>query len=80
MPSKRDGLALSQRSFSFSVHTSSLRREKKRASRWTGGLAMSRSRSTLRFANSGDHFPTPITPSVHLSGAHEYLNRIGTDL
>jgi hypothetical protein len=79
-PSKRDRLTLSQRSFSFSVHTSSLRREKTRASRWIGGLAMSRSGSTLRFANFGDHFPTSITPSVHLSGADEYLDRIGTDL
>jgi hypothetical protein len=35
--------------------------------------------STLRFANSGDHFPTSITPSVQLSGAYEKLNRIGTD-
>ena len=36
--------------------------------------------STLRFANSGDDFPTSITPSVHLSGTYESLNWIGTDL
>jgi hypothetical protein len=36
--------------------------------------------STLRFANSGDHFPTSITPSVHLGGTYENLNWIGTDL
>jgi len=36
--------------------------------------------SRLRFANSGDDSPTSIAPSVHLSGAHECLYRIGTDL
>ncbi|MGC1598032.1 MAG: hypothetical protein WA774_21960, partial [Candidatus Acidiferrales bacterium] len=35
---------------------------------------------TPRFANSSDYFPTSITPPVHLSGAHENLNWIGTDL
>jgi hypothetical protein len=53
-----------------SVHTSSLRREKKGAS----------SGSTLRFANSSDDFPTSVTPPVHLSGTYEILNWIGTDL
>ncbi|MGA7222156.1 MAG: hypothetical protein WBX16_04815 [Candidatus Acidiferrales bacterium] len=68
MLSKRYGLTLSQRGFAFSVHTSSLRREKKS------------SRSTPRFANSSDDFPTSIAPSVHLSGANERLNWIGTDV
>jgi hypothetical protein len=36
--------------------------------------------STLRFANSGDDFPTSIAPSMHLSGTYENLNRIGTNL
>ncbi|MGC1998371.1 MAG: hypothetical protein WA658_00850, partial [Candidatus Acidiferrales bacterium] len=33
---------------------------------------------TPRFADSSDDFPTSITPSVHLSRAHENLNWIGT--
>ncbi len=36
--------------------------------------------SALRFANSGDDFPTSISPSVHLNDTHENLNWIGTDL
>jgi hypothetical protein len=68
-PSERDGLTLSQRGFASSLHSSRLCREKKSAS----------SGSTLRFANSGNHFPTSITPSVHFSGTYESLNRIDTD-
>jgi hypothetical protein len=55
----------------------------KRVSRHAAPLAvfiLSVQFRTPRFANSSDYFPTSITPSLHLSGAHENLNSISTDV